>query len=50
MDDIVITGTNEEEIDEVVKKLCQTFKCRDMGKLSFFLGIQCIYQEENIVL
>lgn len=39
VDDIVVTCINEGEIDEFVKKLCETFQCRYMGRLRFFLGI-----------
>jgi hypothetical protein len=40
VDDIVITGDNEEEIEHLKGKLAQGFEVKDLGKLRYFLGIE----------
>ncbi|KAG8497686.1 hypothetical protein CXB51_007144 [Gossypium anomalum] len=39
VDDIVITGSSRNDIDDVVLQLHQKFALKDMGQLNFFLGI-----------
>lgn len=39
VDDIVITGLSNTEIDLVVSQLQQYFSLRDLGQLDYFLGI-----------
>lgn len=39
VDDIVLVGSNEKEIDSIVKKLAEEFPLRDLGILRFFLSI-----------
>lgn len=38
-DDIVIAGSNAVSIDCVIKSLSETFSVKDLGRLSYFLGI-----------
>ncbi|KAA3460915.1 Retrovirus-related Pol polyprotein from transposon TNT 1-94 [Gossypium australe] len=40
VDDIVLTCTSNDEIDEVVKQLHNTFSLKDIGALHFVLGIE----------
>lgn len=40
VDDIIVTGNNNERIEEVIRSLNKTFALRDLGDLNFFLGIQ----------
>lgn len=40
VDDIVIVGSNEEEVKKVIERLGTEFPIRDLGTLEYFLGIQ----------
>ncbi|XP_038999668.1 uncharacterized mitochondrial protein AtMg00810-like [Hibiscus syriacus] len=40
VDDIVLTGSSNKQIDEVVKLLGKEFALKDLGDLHFFLGIE----------
>lgn len=39
-DDIVLTGSSETLVAKVITKLGQEFLVRELGDLTFFLGIQ----------
>lgn len=39
VDDIIITGNNEDAISDIKKFLTQAFSIKDLGNLSYFLGI-----------
>lgn len=41
VDDIVVTGDNEAEIQKCVELICKKLLCRDLGELNFFLGLKC---------
>ncbi|KAG8501162.1 hypothetical protein CXB51_003279 [Gossypium anomalum] len=40
VDDIIVMGTDSGEIEDFVKALHDTFSLKDLGQLSYFLGIQ----------
>ncbi|KAL5564064.1 hypothetical protein UlMin_033811 [Ulmus minor] len=40
IDDIIITGSNEVEIEKLVAVLNSSFSLKDLGQLSYFLGIE----------
>ena len=40
VDDLVITGANMEEIDHFKQQMTNLFRMSDLGKLSFYLGIE----------
>jgi hypothetical protein len=40
VDDIVITGDDEEEIKQLKEILSRTFEVKDLGPLRYFLGIE----------
>lgn len=50
VDDIILTGNNEEEIYQIKSHLDNTFSIKDLGKLHFFLGIEVKYFPDGIVL
>ncbi|KAJ9561084.1 hypothetical protein OSB04_006244 [Centaurea solstitialis] len=50
VDDIILTGNNQGAIDNVVHHLGRTFPVQDMGKLSYFLGIEIVSQGADILL
>ncbi|KAD3336925.1 hypothetical protein E3N88_32445 [Mikania micrantha] len=50
VDDIILTGNNNQAISYVVKRLSQSFAIQDMGSLSYFLGIEVVRQGSDIIL
>lgn len=50
VDDIILTGNNSQAIDKVVKCLNQSFAVKDMGSLSYFLGLEVTKKGTDIVL
>lgn len=40
VDDIIITGNNSAHISSLIDVLSSTFELKDLGPLSYFLGIQ----------
>ena len=40
VDDIILTGSHSFFLNEVITKLSTAFSLRDLGSLSYFLGIQ----------
>lgn len=43
VDDIVITGSSQTDIDGLVLKLHKKFSLKDLGFLSYFLGVEVSY-------
>ena len=50
VDDILITGTNREEIKSLKLFNDAQFKIKDLGDLLYFLGIEVIRKERGILL
>ncbi|MFS7910246.1 putative RNA-directed DNA polymerase [Helianthus anomalus] len=50
VDDIILTGNNEKEINKVKTLLKSEFLIKDLGLLKFFLGIEVIRTHEGVVL
>ncbi|KAG8501578.1 hypothetical protein CXB51_003865 [Gossypium anomalum] len=50
VDDIVITGSSSKAIDDVVTRLHSKFALKDMGRLSFFLGIKVQHTSQGLLL
>ncbi|KAH9652235.1 retrovirus-related pol polyprotein from transposon RE1 [Citrus sinensis] len=50
VDDILITGPNSAELEQFILELSQVFALKDLGKLSYFLGIEVSYTADNIYL
>jgi Reverse transcriptase (RNA-dependent DNA polymerase) len=40
VDDLIIIGNNEIEIELIKRNLKQKFEIKDLGKLKYFLGIE----------
>ncbi|KAJ0808240.1 putative RNA-directed DNA polymerase [Helianthus annuus] len=50
VDDIVITGNSNIEIEKVKSMLSDTFRIKDLGILKYFLGIEVLYDECGLCL
>ena len=48
VDDMVITGNNEEEISDLKKKLFMEFEIKDLGNLKYFLGNEVLRSRRGI--
>ncbi|KAJ4801076.1 hypothetical protein LUZ62_052322 [Rhynchospora pubera] len=50
VDDIIITGNSPKAIDKLIKTLDAEFSIKDLGELSYFLGIQVSSFHKNLHL
>ncbi|OIT08876.1 PREDICTED: uncharacterized protein LOC109222730 [Nicotiana attenuata] len=50
VDDILVLGSNSAHIAALISKLQTQFAVRDLGKLSYFLGIQANWTREGLHL
>ncbi|KAA3472109.1 hypothetical protein EPI10_022618 [Gossypium australe] len=50
VDDIILTGDSNKDIDDVVVQLNRKFSLKDMGTLSFFLGKAVIPSSSGLIL
>ncbi|CAL2254016.1 unnamed protein product [Prunus armeniaca] len=47
VDDIILTGSNSQVIEEVITDLGSVFDLKDLGPLTFFLGLQISYKSNG---
>lgn len=45
VDDIILTGSNPSKVQSVISYLSEVFELKDMGKLTYFLGLQVNYKK-----
>jgi hypothetical protein len=50
VDDLIVGGDNEKEVEHVKSFLKQKFDMKDLGELKFFLGIEVIRTPKGIWL
>ncbi|KAI9160575.1 hypothetical protein LWI28_009567 [Acer negundo] len=50
VDDIILTGNNSAHMDRFVDILAQRFSLKDLGPLSYFLGVEVIPQKHGVLL
>uniref|UniRef100_A0A1J3JSN7 Retrovirus-related Pol polyprotein from transposon TNT 1-94 n=1 Tax=Noccaea caerulescens TaxID=107243 RepID=A0A1J3JSN7_NOCCA len=50
VDDIIVTGSNKAAVEAVITNLAQRFSVKDMGVLSYFLGIEVIRTSKGLHL
>ena len=47
VDDIILAGESSTRIPELIQKIAEKFKIKDMGKLHHFLGVKIVYLKKN---
>lgn len=50
VDDIILTGNHEPSIARFITRLKNEFDIKDMGKLSYFLGVEVSYKYDGLFL
>lgn len=50
VDDLFVTGANKRVIDEFKEKMGTKFDMSDLGKLTYYLGIEVCQHEDGISL
>ena len=50
VDDIIITGDNLSGIQELKDFLSQQFEMKDLGHLSYFLGLEIIHSTDGLYI
>ena len=50
VDDIIVTGDDNVEQQQLKEQLAREFEIKDLGKLKYFLGIEVAYSKEGIFL
>jgi histone deacetylase 1/2 len=50
VDDILITGSSHMQVASLIAKLNSEFALRDLGRLTYFLGIEVSYHDNYIHL
>ena len=48
VDNIILTGSSSTQISSLIAKINSVFTLRDLGKLSYFLGIEVTYYEGSM--
>jgi hypothetical protein len=50
VDDIIITGDDEHAVDLLVQNLAKRFSLKDLGSLTYFLGVEIQPHPHGLVL
>ena len=50
LDDIIVTGSSESQVSQLITRLNNSFALRDLGQLSYFLGIEVTYSKGSMHL
>uniref|UniRef100_A0A3Q7FJI4 Reverse transcriptase Ty1/copia-type domain-containing protein n=1 Tax=Solanum lycopersicum TaxID=4081 RepID=A0A3Q7FJI4_SOLLC len=50
VDDIILTGTDVNEIRSLKSFLHDQFKIKDLGKLHYFLGLEILYKDTGVLI
>ncbi|KAI5346241.1 hypothetical protein L3X38_014120 [Prunus dulcis] len=48
VDDIILTGSNSSLITSIISALTQEVDMKDLGQLTYFLGLQILYQSADL--
>jgi len=50
MDDMIVTGNNEEEMKDFKKSVMKKFEMSDLGNLTYFLGIEFEMNSQGVLI
>ncbi|MGG6712920.1 UNVERIFIED_CONTAM: hypothetical protein ITH36_25245, partial [Salmonella enterica subsp. enterica serovar Weltevreden] len=50
VDDIIVTGNDQKEIQALKQYLFKEFDIKDLGRLKYFLGIEVVYSNKGIFI
>ncbi|XP_052623860.1 uncharacterized mitochondrial protein AtMg00810-like [Lactuca sativa] len=50
VDDLILTGNNEQVISSFITKLHREFAVKDLGDLNYFLGLEVSYTDDGLFL
>jgi hypothetical protein len=50
VDDLLVTGSNTEQVEKFKQNMMQVFEMTDFGFMSFFLGMEIIQSKEEIFI
>ena len=50
MDDLLVTGSSPKLIDDFKKGMSKNFEMSDLGRLTYYLGIEVTQEEDEIIL
>ncbi|KAE8673637.1 Calcium-dependent protein kinase 34 [Hibiscus syriacus] len=50
VDDIIVTGQDETEVESVISQLSQEFSLKDLGDLNYFLGLEVQRTNHSLIL
>ena len=50
VDDMIVTGDDEEEIEQLKSKLFKEFEMKDLGNIKYFLGIEVLRSKKGIFI
>lgn len=50
VDDVILTGNNNDQINRFVQSFSQRFSLKDLGTLSYFLGIEATHTPTGLLL
>nr|XP_016513992.1 PREDICTED: uncharacterized mitochondrial protein AtMg00810-like [Nicotiana tabacum] len=50
IDDVLLTGTDQQEIAQLKSFLYEQFKIKDLGQLHYFLGLKIMYKDDVAII
>ena len=50
VDDIIVTGSHSEYVNQFIQNLYTTFECRELGILGYFLGMEITHHSSRLTL
>lgn len=50
VDDVILTGTDLEEITSLKTFLHDQFRIKDLGRLHYFLGLEILYRQDGVLI
>ncbi|CAN1338667.1 Retrovirus-related Pol polyprotein from transposon TNT 1-94 [Linum perenne] len=50
VDDIIVTGSDKEEICRLKKKLAEEFELKDLGEMRYFLGMEIARSDKGLIM